>query len=345
MDPTILVVDDNEDSRSALTVRLNTSGYGTVLTAENGRQALDMIRARPIDLVLLDVMMPEVDGYRVLEAMRADPALRAIPVLVISAVDDMASIVKCIKLGATDYLVKPFNAVLLNARVSGCVDQLRLRALEATYKKNLESEKRRADGILATVLPREVLRALKSGGLAPRLYDNVAVLFCDIVGFTAYSERQPAEKVFHELEELIERFEAIAGRHGLEKIKTVGDAFVATAGLFAAHDDPVHGAVAGALEMVAAGQAFGQSAGVRAGIDHGPVLAGIMGKRQFQFDVWGDAVNSAKAIEASARPGSVWMSGRAWIQIRDRVDARSCGLFELKGKEMMELFECIKLRD
>src|SRR6516164_4359272 len=151
MDPPLLVVDDNEDSRSALTVRLNTSGYGTVLTAENGRQALDMIRARPIDLVLLDVMMPEVDGYRVLEAMRADPALRAIPVLVISAVDDMASIVKCIKLGATDYLVKPFNAVLLNARVSGCVDQLRLRALEATYKKNLESEKRRADGILATV--------------------------------------------------------------------------------------------------------------------------------------------------------------------------------------------------
>ena len=84
MDPTILVVDDNEDSRSALTLRLNSSGYGTVLTAENGRQALDMMGARPIDLVLLDIMMPEVDGYGVLETMRADPTLRAIPVLVIS---------------------------------------------------------------------------------------------------------------------------------------------------------------------------------------------------------------------------------------------------------------------
>ena len=345
MDPTILVVDDNEDGRSALTLRLNSSGYGTVLTAENGRQALDMMGARPVDLVLLDIMMPEVDGYGVLETMRADPTLRAIPVLVISGVDDMASVVKCIKLGATDYLVKPFNAVLLKARVNACVDQLRLRALEATYHKNLESEKRRADGILATVLPREVLRALKNGGLEPRLYDNVAVLFCDIVGFTAYSEREPAEKVFHELEELIERFEAIAARHGLEKIKTVGDAFVATAGLLTAHDDPVHGAVAGALEMVAAGQAFGQRAGVRAGIDHGPVLAGMMGKQQFQFDVWGDAVNSAKAIEASARPGSVWLSGRAWVHLRGRIDARSCGLFDLKGKETMELFECIKLQE
>ena len=108
----------------------------------------------------------------------------------------MASVVRCIKLGATDYLVKPFNAVLLKARVNACVDQLRLRALEATYQRNLESEKRRADGILATVLPREVLRALKTGGLEPRLHDNVAVLFCDIVGFTAYSEREPAKKVF-----------------------------------------------------------------------------------------------------------------------------------------------------
>jgi adenylate cyclase len=345
MEPTILVVDDNEDSRNTLTLRLKSSGYCTVLTAENGRQGLDIIRARPIDLVLLDIMMPEVDGYRVLEVMRADPTLRTIPVLVVSAVDDMASVVKCIKLGATDYLVKPFNAVLLKARIDFCIDQLRLRALEATYQKNLESEKRRADGILATVLPREVVRALKTGGLQPQLYDNVAVLFCDIVGFTAYSERESPEKVFRELEELIERFETIASRHGLEKIKTVGDAFVATAGLLAAHDNPVHGAVAAALEMVSAGQAFGPRAGVRAGIDHGPVLAGIMGKQQFQFDVWGDAVNSAKAIEASARPGSVWISGRAWVHLRDRVDARSCGLFELKGKETMELFECIKLKD
>ena len=83
---------------------------------------------------------------------------------------------------------------------------------------------------------------------------------------------------------------------------------------------------------------------VRAGIDHGPALAGMMGKRQFQFDVWGDAVNSAKAIEASARPGSVSPSGRAWVHLRDRIDARSCGLFDLKGKETMELFDASSCR-
>src|SRR5258708_12975565 len=111
------------------------------------------MRRRPIDLVLHDIMMPEVDGYSVLETMRADPTLRAIPVLVISAGDDMASVVKCIKLGATDYLVKPFNAVLLKAPVNAVVDQLRLRALAATYQKTLQSEKPRTSAPLSPPPP------------------------------------------------------------------------------------------------------------------------------------------------------------------------------------------------
>lgn len=346
MDPAILVVDDNEDNRFSLSLRLQSSGYSNLLLAENGREALDRMHAEPVDLVLLDIMMPELDGYGVLESMRTDMRLRAIPVLVISAVDEMASVVRCIELGATDYLTKPFNPVLLKARIERCIEQSRMRVLEATYRSNLESEKRRADGILATVLPREIVRALKrSDKLAPRLHDDVSVLFCDIVDFTVYSESQSPETVFGELEKLVERFEQIAGRHGLEKIKTIGDAFMATSGLLSPQDDPVRAAVACGLEMVAVGQAFGSGAGVRVGIDHGPVVAGVMGRTQFQFDVWGDTVNSAARIESAARPGSVCLSGRAWMHLRDRVDARSRGLFDLKGKEKMEILECLRLRE
>ena len=226
--------------------------------AENGREALDKMRAQPMDLILLDIMMPELDGFGVLEAMKADVALRDIPVLVISAVDDIGSVVKCIELGATDYLTKPFNPVLLKARVDKCIEQVRLRAQEVIYHQQIGDEKRRADGILATVLPREIVRALKrSEKLQPRLYDDVTVMFCDIVGFTAYSERSPPEAVFSELEALVERFEEIARKHGLEKIKTIGDAFMATSGLLSPHDEPVRAAVACGLDMVAAGQAFG----------------------------------------------------------------------------------------
>jgi len=345
MDPLILVVDDNEDNRFTLSMRLETSGYFNLALAANGREALDVMRSQPVDLVLLDIMMPELDGYGVLEAMQSDVKLRAIPVLVISAVDDIGSVVKCIGLGATDYLTKPFNPVLMKARVDKCIEQSRLRAQEIVYQQNLEAEKRRSDGILATVLPRDIVRALKrSEKLPPRLYDDVTVLFCDVVGFTAYSEQHPPEVVFSQLEALVEQFEAIAQKHGLEKIKTVGDAFMATCGLLSAHDEPVRAAVACGLDLIAAGRAFGAGGGVRVGIDHGPVAAGIMGKTQFQFDVWGDTVNTAARIEGVARPSTVCVSGRAWMHLRNHADAKSLGLIDLKGKQKIEILECLALK-
>ena len=343
MDPLILVVDDNEDNRFTLSMHLETSGYSNLATAANGREALDVMQTQPVDLVLLDIMMPELDGYGVLEAMQSDVKLRGIPVLVISAVDDISSVVKCIGLGATDYLTKPFNPVLMKARVDKCIEQSRLRAQELVYQQNLEVEKRRSDGILATVLPRDIVRALKrSEKLPPRLYDDVTVLFCDVVGFTAYSEQHPPEVVFSQLEALVEQFEAIAQKHGLEKIKTVGDAFMATCGLLSAHDEPVRAAVAWSRSDRR--RPAGSGSGVRVGIDHGPVAAGIMGKTQFQFDVWGDTVNTAARIEGVARPGSVCMSGRAWMHLRNQADAKSLGLVDLKGKQKIEILECLALK-
>jgi adenylate cyclase len=345
MDPVVLVVDDNDDNRFTLSMRLETCGYGNILTAEDGREALAKMRSGPVDLVLLDIMMPELDGYGVLEEMRSDVALRDIPVVMISALEDINSVVRCIELGATDYLTKPFNPVLLKARVDNLIEKSRYRAQEAAYLDRIESERRRADELLATVLPRPIVRALKRDGrLTPQRYDDVAVLFCDVVGFTAYSEKNPPETVFAELETLIDRFEEIAAKHGLEKIKTIGDAFMATANLLSELDEPVPAAVACALDMVAAAQEFRPDWAVRIGIDHGPVSAGIMGKTQFQFDVWGDTVNTAARIEEAGRPGTVNLSGRAWLHLRNQAQGRSLGLVDLKGKEKLEIVECVALK-
>jgi len=345
MDPVVLIVDDNEDNRFTLSMRLEACGYENIVTAENGREALEKMRQSAVDLVLLDIMMPELDGYGVLEELRTDTALRDIPVVMISALEDVNSVVRCIELGATDYLTKPFNPVLLKARVDKCIERARYKAQEAAHLARIESEKRRADELLTTVLPRSIARALKlSGRLAPQRYEDVSVLFCDVVGFTAYSERHPPETVFAELESLVDRFEEIAQRHGLEKIKTVGDAFMATANLLSPLDEPVHAAVACGLDMVPATQAIRAEWAVRIGIDHGPVSAGIMGKRQFQFDVWGDTVNTAARIEESGRPGSVNISGRAWLHLRNQAQGRSLGFVDLKGKEKIEVIECTGLR-
>jgi len=130
----ILVVDDNELNRDMLSRRLQRQGHQTEL-AENGRQALEMLRDKPFDLVLLDIMMPEMDGYAVLARMKGDASLRNIPIIMISAITEMDSVVKCIEMGAEDYLPKPFNPTLLRARVSASLEKKRFREQEQSYRE------------------------------------------------------------------------------------------------------------------------------------------------------------------------------------------------------------------
>ncbi len=128
----LLVVDDNSMNRIMLSRYITKLGYRSSL-AENGRQALEKLQGEPFDLVLLDVQMPEMDGYAVLEHMKATPRLRDIPVIMISAVEELESVVRCIELGAQDYLPKPFNPVLLRARLSACLERKQLRDQEIDY--------------------------------------------------------------------------------------------------------------------------------------------------------------------------------------------------------------------
>ena len=344
-EPPLLIVDDVEDNRVALAMRLELAGYANVTHAADGRAALALLREQSFDLVLLDIMMPEMDGYQVLEEMKADTELRDVPVIMISAVEELDSVVRCIELGAADYLTKPFNPTLLKARVDTYVERAQYKALEAAYFKNLEAEKKRADHLLATLLPRHIAQVLKANkALPPIRYDGVTVLSCDVVDFTAYSESHPPELVFAQLETLIETFEDLLEAHGLAKIKTVGDAIMATCGLLTENDNPVRAATACALDMVQAAGRHAAGWQVRAGIDHGSMVAGVIGRTQLQFDIWGDAVNTAVRIEGVSAPGTVNLSGRAWQYLRGQAQGRSLGLVDLKGKERIEVIECRGLR-
>ena len=136
--PALLVVDDNEDNRYTLVQRLRRLGYTNVTTAADGRGALKRLQARDFDLVLLDVMMPELNGYEVLERLRDDERLRQTPVIMISAIDQLESVVRCIELGAEDYLPKPFDPVLLRARVAASLEKKRLRDHEQAHARQLQ---------------------------------------------------------------------------------------------------------------------------------------------------------------------------------------------------------------
>jgi sigma-B regulation protein RsbU (phosphoserine phosphatase) len=149
----LLVVDDNEDNRYTLTRRLQREGYTNLTTAADGRQALKILNSQRFDLVLLDVMMPEMNGYQVLEHLKADRKLRNIPVIMISALDEMDSIIRCIELGAEDYLAKPFNPTLLRARVGASLEKKRLRDEVHASLSRLELELDAARALQVAMLP------------------------------------------------------------------------------------------------------------------------------------------------------------------------------------------------
>ncbi len=340
--PLILVVDDIEDNRYTLTRRLRREGFERLMEATNGREALEALERESIDLVLLDIMMPEIDGFEVLRRMQADTRLRDVPVIIISASEELEGIVRAVQLGAEDYIPKPFNPILLKARIDASLTRKRLRDQEKAHLRRIEDERRRADRFLRAILPDEAVRELKAtDGVRPRRFADVAVLFCDVVGFTPWCEVNPPEVVVEALGRLVDRCEDIARQRGLEKLKTVGDAFVATAGLLRTVDSPVLACAQAGHDMIEAARQLDPPWQVRVGIHQGPVVAGIMGRHQFQFDLWGDAVNTAARITSAASPGAVTVASDTWLLIRHECRGRSRGLVPLKGKGDVELIEVL----
>ena len=334
---TILVVDDNELNRELLSRRLGRQGH-TIAVAENGRQALEMVRDRGFDLVLLDVIMPELDGYAVLERMKADDSLRHIPVIMLSALDEIESVVKCIEIGAEDYLPRPFSPVLLNARVGASLEKKRLRDQEVVYLQQIEQEKKRADDLLQVILPEQIVGELKANNhVRPRRYEAVAVLFCDIIDFTSYCDGLQPEEVIPGLQGLVETYEDLALRYDLQKIKTIGDSFMAVAGLLKAVDNPVLNCVRCGLGMIEAAQNSPAGWGVRVGVHVGPVVAGVVGHRQYLFDLWGDTVNTAARLESYGAANSVNLSKAAWERVAQDCTGESLGMVEVKGKGQLEI--------
>jgi class 3 adenylate cyclase len=340
----ILIVDDNEDNRYTLRRRLTKEGFENLSEATNGEEALAFLGERPFDLVLLDIMMPVLDGYETLAKIKSDTRLRQIPIIMISALDEIDSVIRCIEAGAEDYLAKPFKPALLRARIHACLEKKRLRDQETDYLKRIEEERQRADELLHATLPAAAVHELKTTGeVRPRRFEGVTVLFTDIVGFTTYCDDLPPEKVAEHLQELVNAFEDIAAEHGLEKIKTIGDAIMLTAGLFQYVRDPVAAAIRCALAMIAAAPTLSAGWHVHAGLHSGPVVAGVIGRQQYLFDLWGDTVNIAARIVDQAAPDTVLASDYAWRQVGERGQGTSLGIVELKGKGGIELIECYSI--
>jgi CheY-like chemotaxis protein/class 3 adenylate cyclase len=327
----ILIIEDNETNRDLISRWLRRDGH-TVVEAANGRDGLALLRTRPFDVVLLDIIMPHMNGYQVLAEIKSDPCLRHLPVIMISAFSEIDSVVRCIEHGAEDYLTKPIKSVLLRARLNACLEKKRLL-------EEIEKERRRADELLHVILPAPIVNELKtSNQVKPCRHENVAVLFCDIAGFTSYCDHTEPEQVFPHLQRLIEAWEESALRHRVEKIKTIGDAFMAAAGLLREDvANPVRACVALGEEMIRLTRSL-TPWNIRIGIHAGPVVAGVIGRRQYLFDLWGDTVNTAARMESHGIVGSITLSGAAWRHISHCAQGERRGHVEIKGKGCMDIY-------
>jgi adenylate cyclase len=338
----ILVVDDTAANRDLLARRLIREGH-IVETVADGKAALERIASADFDLVLLDLMMPEMNGFEVLCRIKADRATRHIPVIMISALDELDSIVRCIEAGAEDYLAKPFNPVLLRARINASLEKKRLRDREQLFAEQLRVEKERSDALLLNILPKTIVARMQHGEIeiADR-FSEVTILFSDLVGFTDLAARSAPSRVIELLNRVFSEFDKLAEAHGLEKIKTIGDAYMVAGGLPEPRPDHAIATVEmalGMLDIVAAvGKTLGEKLRIRIGIHTGAAIAGIIGRHRFIYDVWGDTVNTASRMESHGVPDRIHLSMAAYQRIRAAFDCEPRGPLEIKGKGMMETY-------
>jgi len=263
----------------------------------------------------------------------------------ISALDEIDSVVRCIEIGAEDYLSKPFNPVLLKARLGASLEKKRLRDREVVYLKQIEVEKKKSDELLHVILPHDIVEELKLNNFVlPRRHADVAVLFCDIVGFTPYSASRQPEEIVAALQQLFEAYEELATVHEMYKIKTIGDSFMSTAGLITPVENPVASAVRCGLEMVQTAKRLPAGWDVRVGIHAGPVVAGVVGRKQYLYDLWGDTVNTAARVESHGAKAGVSVSSTAWDRVKGMAKGQSLGLVPVKGKGEMEIFRVDAIR-
>lgn len=339
----ILVVDDTAANRDLLSRWLSREGH-VVEQVTNGLSAIERLGKGDIDLVLLDLMMPVMNGFEALCRLKADPGTQNVPVIMISALNEMDSIVRCIEAGAEDYLPKPFNQVLLRARISACLEKKRLRDREREFIDQLRLEKEKSEALLLNVLPRTVIERIRRGEnvIADR-FDEATVLFSDVVGFSNLAARFSPSQISELLNELFSRFDNLAAELGLEKIKTIGDAYMVAGGL--PESQPGHAVAAAemALRILDVVKDTGKSVGVplevRIGVHSGAVVAGIIGRHKFIYDVWGDTVNTASRLESYGIPGQVHISEATHARIRHVFNCRSRGMVDIKGKgEMLTYF-------
>jgi len=337
---TVLIADDDGISRKLLRRLLEQDGFA-VRAAADGEEALELFAEEAVDIVLLDIVMPRLDGISVLQRLKATPGASHVPVIMISAVDETESVVRCIEIGADDYLPKPFNPVILRARINAGLAKKRLRDLERA----------RVHDVFCRFMPEHVVDDvlertdddLRLGGVST----VGPVMFTDLRGFTSFSENRPPELVIAALNRYFDETSDAILEHGGTLVAYRGDGFLAVFGAPIEIEDHADRALATARDMVAVrlprfnewlrSNGLGSEVRMGVGLNSGSFMSGNVGSlRRLEYTVHGDTVNTASRIEGLTktldRPILLSESTQAAL-LRPPADLRSVGEVEVRGRQ------------
>lgn len=363
----ILLVDDSPTQRLALTTILHNAGYPHVQVVSSAIEAFQQLGLEEdtlvpkIDLILMDIHMPEIDGITACRLIHARPHLRDIPIIMVTTSDDLGDLAEAFAGGAIDYINKPPHEIELLARVRSALRlkqetderkarerELRdlnvqlqdvLHALEENHQM-LKAEQVKSENLLLNVLPKPIADRLKKGEtVIADYYEDATVLFADLVGFTPLAAHIPPHEVVNLLNRVFSLFDHLADRYGLEKIKTIGDSYMAVGGVSKPLPDHTAAVAAMALDMqrllpeITEGKLQ-----ARIGIHCGPVIAGVIGIRKFIYDLWGDTVNIASRMESHGGPGRIQVTHAVYERLSECYPFVARGTIPVKGKGEMETY-------
>jgi adenylate cyclase len=346
----ILIVDDQDANVSLLKQMLRGAGYVSIASTKNPREVFELHRKNCYSLILLDLQMPGLDGFQVMEGLKTIETDGYLPVLVITAQPDHK--LRALQAGARDFVSKPFDLAEVVMRVYNMLE-VRLLHLETKRLYNrVMAEQKVSERLLLNVLPHAIAERLKGRpevttdaftGVIADSFAEVTVLFADIVGFTKFSEGVRAEVLVDVLNEIFTHFDNIADHRGLEKIKTIGDAYMAAAGLPVPVADHTVRAAHMALDMIEVMDRFHEQSlyklKVRIGMSTGAVVAGVIGKRKFLYDLWGDAVNTASRMESHGVSGRIQVTDHTRRFLGEPFLLEKRGAIDVAGKgEMLTWF-------
>ena len=335
----LLVVDDNPTNRDLLSRQLARSGY-VVATAATGEEAFARMAAQPFDVVLLDILMPDVDGLEVLRRMKADAQLRSIPVIMISSLDEIEGAIRCLEAGAADYLTKPFDPRLLEVRIGGVLEVQHLREREHRFRELAEQGDVHLDRLLRGACPGGLAERVRAGDTSIiELYPNTAVAWCTLDRVVTSPRMTPEERVAV-VERALGVLEEAAAAAGVDTVLLKPPAIILATGIGAELEDGAIRVADAAFATLAALRDVDPTAAraLRIGLHVGEAWAAVFAADRIGVHLWGDAPDLARRLERQAEPGCIHVSPAAQAQLRGAFLLASRGVTEVHGRGQMRTF-------